>query len=99
MGNTITIRIHPRELHDLQEFFCLLTKQCNSNCEFCIERKVHTGDFMNKENFISSVDFAKEYGLCYFFSSLILGMIFDPIQKSPKIIQINLKSPLLTFYL
>ena len=60
MCNTIIIRKHPRELHDLQEFFCLLTKQCNSNCEFCIERKVHTGGFMSKENFISSVNFAKE---------------------------------------
>ena len=67
MCNTIIIRKHPRELHDLQEFFCLLTKQCNSNCEFCIERKVHTGGFMSKENFISSVNFAKEHGLCNFF--------------------------------
>ena len=48
MNNKLIIKHHPRELHDLQEFFCLLTKQCNSNCAFCIEREVHTGGFINK---------------------------------------------------
>ena len=67
MSDKIIIKKHPRELHDLQEFFCLLTRQCNSNCAFCIEREVHTGGFINKENFISGVNFAKEHGLNNFF--------------------------------
>lgn len=67
MSDKIIIKKHPRELHDLQEFFCSLTRQCNSNCAFCIEREVHTGGFINKENFISGVNFAKEHGLNNFF--------------------------------
>ncbi len=67
MNNKLIIKHHPRELHDLQEFFCLLTKQCNSNCAFCIEREVHTGGFINKDNFITGVNFAKEHGLNNFF--------------------------------
>ena len=67
MSDKIIIKKHPRELHDLQEFFCLLTRQCNSNCAFCIEREVHTGGFINKENFISVGNFAKEHGLNNFF--------------------------------
>lgn len=67
MSDKIIIAKHPRELHDLQEFFCLLTRQCNNNCTFCIEREVHTGGFINEKNFISAVSFAKEHGLNNFF--------------------------------
>ena len=67
MNDRIVVKKHPRELHDLQEFFILLTKQCNSNCAFCIEREVHSGGFISKENFIFGVNFAKEHGLTNFF--------------------------------
>lgn len=65
--NKITIPTHSREKHDLQEFFCLLTKQCNSNCPFCIEKDVRTGGFLSFENFKKAVEFAKNHGLYNFF--------------------------------
>lgn len=55
----ITIPVHKREKHDLQEFFCLLTKRCNSKCDFCIEKEVNTGGFLSWEDFKKSVKFAK----------------------------------------
>ena len=63
----IKIPTHSREKHDLQEFFCLLTKRCNSNCTFCIEKEVHSGGFITWSNFKESVSFAKENGLNNFF--------------------------------
>ena len=63
----IKVPTHKREQNDLQEFFCLLTKQCNSNCPFCIEKDVHSGGFINWSNFKKAVAFAKENGLSNFF--------------------------------
>ncbi len=63
----LIIPTHSREKSDLQEFFCLLTKQCNSNCNFCIEKDVRTGGFLSWENFKKAVNFAKESGLYNFF--------------------------------
>ena len=63
----IIVPTHKREQHDLQEFFCLLTKRCNSNCTFCIEKNVHHGGFITWSNFKKAVNFAKENGLTNFF--------------------------------
>lgn len=63
----IRIPTHKQEKHNLQEFFCLLTKRCNSNCAFCIEKDVHTGGFLTWSNFKKAVSFAKENGLENFF--------------------------------
>ena len=63
----IKVPTHKREQHDLQEFFCLLTKRCNSNCTFCIEKNVHSGGFITWSNFKEGVDFAKKNGLTNFF--------------------------------
>ena len=63
----ITIPVHTREKHDLQEFFCLLTKRCNSKCDFCIEKEVNTGGFLSWKDFKKSVEFAKEHELNNFF--------------------------------
>ncbi len=63
----IKVPTHKREQHDLQEFFCLLTKRCNSNCTFCIEKGVHSGGFITWSNFKRAVDFAIENGLTNFF--------------------------------
>lgn len=63
----ITIPTNSREKHDLQEFFCLLTKQCNSNCLFCIEKDVRTGGFLSWANFEKAVEFARNHELYNFF--------------------------------
>lgn len=63
----IKVPTHKRELFDLQEFFCLLTKRCNSNCTFCIEKDVHYGGFITFSNFKKAVKFAKDNGLNNFF--------------------------------
>lgn len=63
----IKINTHRLEKNDLQEFFCLLTKRCNANCTFCIEKEIHTGGFLTFSNFKEAVSFAKINGLNNFY--------------------------------
>lgn len=58
---------HSREVLDLRELFVLLTYECNGNCKFCIERKIHEKGFLSKENFDKAINFAKEKGLTTIF--------------------------------
>lgn len=58
---------HPRELIDLRELFVLLTYQCNGNCEFCIEKRIHEKGFLSTENFEKALLFAREKGLTTIF--------------------------------
>ena len=54
---------HWKEVIDLREIYVLLTYQCNANCPYCIESKVHTPGLMTKENFERALEFAKERNL------------------------------------
>lgn len=58
---------HPREVLDLRELFILLTYQCNGNCAFCIEKRVHDKGFLSEENFSRALDFAREKELTTIF--------------------------------
>lgn len=58
---------HPRELIDLRELFVLLTYQCNGNCKFCIEKRIHEKGFLSSENFEKALCFAREKGLTTIF--------------------------------
>lgn len=40
---------HWKEAIDLRELFVLLYHQCNQNCPFCIEPKLHKEGFITKE--------------------------------------------------
>lgn len=40
---------HWKEAIDLRELFVLLYHQCNQNCPFCIEPKLHKEEFITKE--------------------------------------------------
>lgn len=54
---------HWKEAIDLRELFVLLTYQCNQNCPFCIEPKLHKEGFITTENFKKALVFAEEKGL------------------------------------
>lgn len=54
---------HWKEAVDLREMFVLLTYQCNQNCPFCIEPKLHREGFLSTENFKKALVYAKEKGL------------------------------------
>lgn len=61
------IKPHSKEVLDLRELFVLLTYQCNGNCKFCIENKIHEKGFLTSENFNKALNFAKENGLTTIF--------------------------------
>lgn len=54
---------HWKEAVDLREMFVLLTYQCNQNCPFCIEPKLHREGFLSTKNFKKALVYAKEKGL------------------------------------
>ena len=51
---------HPLEKEDLSQFYILVTRRCNMNCPYCIESQVNTGGFMSEEDFIHSLNLAKQ---------------------------------------
>lgn len=61
------ITMHSQEVLDLRELFVLLTYQCNGNCAFCIEKRVHDKGFLSDENFDKALNFAREKGLTTIF--------------------------------
>lgn len=61
------ITTHPKEVIDLREMFVLLTYQCNGNCPFCIEKRIHEKVFLSEEDFDKALAFSKEKGLTTIF--------------------------------
>ena len=61
------ITTHPKEVIDLREMFVLLTYQCNGNCPFCIEKRIHEKGFLSEEDFDKALAFSKEKGLTTIF--------------------------------
>ena len=71
----ITIPVHTREKHDLQEFFCLLTKRCNSKCDFCIEKEVNTGGFVDEIKISYRGEISLRYKQSEWKTKLYLGIL------------------------